>query len=55
MTNEYNAGFNHISSIGDRQILSSIEENLKSFLDWSFINIGGFINFPISGVWLEYC
>lgn len=52
MTNEYNAGFNHISSIGDRQILSSIEENLKSFLDWSFINIGGFINvnIPTNGI-----
>jgi len=52
MTQEYNAGFKNVSSIGDRQVLSSLEENLKSFLDWSFINIGGFINvnIPTSGI-----
>ncbi len=52
MTNEYNAGFKNISSIGDRQPLSSLEDNLKSFLDWSFLNIGGFLNVtrPTSGV-----
>ena len=52
MTQEYNAGFKHVSSIGDRQPLSSLEENLKSFLDWSFVNIGAFINvnIPTSGI-----
>ena len=49
---EYKAGFKNVSSIGDRQVLSSLEHNLKSFLDWSFLNIGGFINvnIPTSGI-----
>ena len=52
MTQQYNAGFKGIFSIGDRQPLSSLEDNLKSFLDWSFVNIGGFVNvrIPTSGI-----
>lgn len=43
--------FNHVSDIGQRNVLSSLEDNLKSFLDWGFLNIGGFIdsNIPPSG------
>lgn len=47
MLSEYNAGFKNVHSIGDRHPLSAIEENLKSLLDWSFVNIGGFININI--------
>lgn len=43
--------FNHVSDIGQRNIISSLEDNLKNFLDWGFLNIGGFIdvNIPTSG------
>lgn len=47
MLSDYNAGFKNIESIGKRQPLSSLEDNLKSLLDWSFVNIGGFINITI--------
>ena len=43
----YNPGFQHVDSIGERQVLSSLEDNLKYFLDWSFLKIGGFINIDI--------
>lgn len=36
--------FNHVSDIGQRDVVSSLEDNIKSFLDWSFLNIGGYIN-----------
>lgn len=39
--------FNHISDIGQRDIISSLEDNIKSFLDWSFLQIGAFINVSI--------
>lgn len=39
--------FQHIKSITDKNIISILEDNIKSFLDWSFINIGGFINVNI--------
>ena len=43
--------FNTIKNIGEKSILSSLEDNIKSFLDWGFLNIGGFINcsIPSSG------
>lgn len=40
--------FNHVNDIGQRDNISSLEDNLKSFLDWSFLNIGAFINVDIS-------
>lgn len=45
---EYSSGFKNVESIGKRYTLSNLEDNIKSFLDWSFINIGGFINVEIS-------
>lgn len=39
--------FNHVQSIGKKDRLSSLEDNLKSFLDWSFLQIGGFVNVSI--------
>lgn len=44
MVADYSPKFHLVDSIGNRQPLSSLEENVKSFLDWSFVNIGGFIN-----------
>lgn len=43
--------FQHVSDIGDKLPIASIEDNIKSFLDWGFLNIGGFINvhIPSSG------
>lgn len=43
--------FNHVYDIGQRNVISSLEDNLKNFLDWGFLNIGGFIdaNIPASG------
>jgi hypothetical protein len=40
--------FNHVTDIGHRDNISSLEDNLKSFFDWSFLNIGAFINVNIS-------
>jgi hypothetical protein len=44
--------FQHVSSIGSKNRVASLEDNIKSFLDWSFLNIGGFINvsIPTSGI-----
>jgi hypothetical protein len=39
--------FHHIYDIGDKGPLSVIEDNIKMFLDWSFLNIGGFVNIKI--------
>ncbi len=39
--------FNHVSDIGQRDIVSSLEDNVKSFLDWSFLKIGAFVNVSI--------
>ena len=36
--------FQNVTSIGRKEATSSLEDNLKSFLDWSFLQIGGFIN-----------
>lgn len=44
--------FQSVKSISDKLLLSSIEDNMKSFLDWGFLNIGGFVNvnIPTSGM-----
>ena len=36
--------FSGIDSINDYLLISNIENNIKSFLDWGFLNIGGFVN-----------
>jgi len=45
-------GFNLVSNIGQLNPVASLEDNLKSFLDWSFLNIGAFVNItiPDSGI-----
>lgn len=44
--------FNHVEHIGQKYNISILEDNIKSFLDWGFLNIGGFINvsIPSSGI-----
>lgn len=44
--------FNFVKDISERDSISCLEDNIKSFLDWSFLNIGGFIdvNIPSSGI-----
>jgi hypothetical protein len=46
-------GFHNINNIGDKPLVSQLEDNLKSFLDYSFLKIGGFINvnIPTSGLY----
>ena len=43
----------NVTSIGDHYLLNQLEENLKTFLDWGLLNIGGFINvsIPTSGLY----
>jgi len=47
------ATFHNVQSLNDTFYISSVEENLKSFLDFGFLNIGGFINvnIPTSGLY----
>lgn len=44
--------FHQVNSVGEKNRISSIEDNLKHFIDWSFLQIGGFINvnIPTSGI-----
>lgn len=53
MSCEISATFNNVSSLNDNLYISSVEDNLKSFLDYGFLNIGGFINvnIPTSGLY----
>lgn len=43
--------FNTFKNIGEKSVLSSVEDNIKAFLDNGFLNIGAFINaiIPDSG------
>lgn len=40
----YNPKFYGVSNIGEHLIMSQIENNMKDFLDWGFLNIGAYIN-----------
>lgn len=50
---EYNPLFNNVDTIGDNYLLNQLEDNLKAFLDWGFLHIGGYINIhsPSSGLY----
>lgn len=41
---EYDAGFQNVSDLNSYYLETQLEDNLKSFLDWGFLNIGGFVN-----------
>jgi len=53
MSCEISAKFYGVNSLNDNFYLSCLEDNLKSFLDYGFLNIGGFvnINIPTSGLY----
>jgi len=40
--------FLHVNAIGQKNAIAALEDNLKGFLDWSFLNIGGFVNIETS-------
>lgn len=40
----YDPSFMGVESIGSTQIINELENNYKSFLDWGFLNTGGFTN-----------
>lgn len=44
MSHHIDEKFSGITRIGENLLISHLENNLKSFLDWGFLNIGGFIN-----------
>lgn len=43
---------NNVNSIGENFLIEQLEDNIKSFLDWGLLNIGGFVNIkaPITGI-----
>jgi hypothetical protein len=41
---QYDAGFQNVSDLNSYYLETQLEDNLKSFLDWGFLNIGGFVN-----------
>lgn len=43
----YNPSFMGVDNIGSTLIINELENNYKSFLDWGFMNIGGFTNVNI--------
>ena len=45
--------FTHVSQVGNTLLNSQLESNLKSFLDWGMLGIGGWfnVNIPTSGAW----
>jgi hypothetical protein len=51
MPNQYNLLNNSIGHIGKTLLTSQLETNLKGYLDWGLLNIGGFTNIarPTSG------
>ena len=44
--------FQHITSIGRQEPITALDDNIKSFLDWSFLNIGAYVNvtIPTTGI-----
>ena len=48
MNNVYLQSFQHAYHIGDTQLMSELENNMKAFLDWSFLTVGGFTNVDIA-------
>lgn len=53
MNCNFSPKFYGVESLNDNFYISCIEDNIKSFLDYGFLNIGGFINItiPTSGLY----
>jgi len=45
--------FQHVSQVGNTLLNSELESNLKSFIDWGMLGIGGWFNVkvPTAGAW----
>jgi len=45
--------FQHVANVGETQLTSELEGNLKAFLDWGMLGIGGWfdVTIPTSGAW----
>ena len=45
--------FNGIEQLAENTLINELEENMKAFLDWGFLNIGGYVNvnIPTSGLY----
>ena len=45
--------FNKVARLTENTLINELEENMKAFLDWGFLNIGGFVNvtIPSSGLY----
>jgi len=48
-----NNTFQNVSNLGENYLINQLEDNMKSFLDWGFLNIGAFINVntPTTGLY----
>jgi len=53
MSCNHNNTFSNVTSIGDNYLINQLEDNIKTFLDHGFLNIGGFLNveIPTSGLY----
>jgi hypothetical protein len=53
MSSNISTTFANVSHIGNTLLNSEIEANLKGFLDWGFLGIGGWfdVTIPTSGAW----
>lgn len=45
--------FYGVKKLGDSLLINQLEENIKAFIDWGFLNIGGYVNvdIPTSGLY----
>ena len=45
--------FNSVDKLAQNTLINELEENMKAFLDWGFLNIGGYVNvnIPTSGLY----
>lgn len=52
MSNGDYAKFNNVTSLNSNHLINQLEENIKTFFDWGFLNIGGFVNInsPTTGL-----
>ena len=53
MSCDISTTFKSVSQVGNTLLNSELESNLKSFLDWGMLGIGGWfnVNIPTSGAW----
>ena len=53
MSSNISTTFQHVSQVGDTLLNCELESNLKSYLDWGMLGIGGWfnVNIPTSGAW----